>query len=479
MAPINSLQRIIANASWLTGARIIGDLANLALFVALARRFGPAGIGEYAYSLGIAGLVFAGVSLGLGEYAIRECSRLSKTDQGLLVGRMLILQCFGLSAALLLLWIFLKNVNQTPQGSALVYILATQQVFIALGKTLFSPAFGQQKMFGPVAVELSTRILGIIGAFAIIIFSNADMAMTLTPLAVASFMMLVMAVHSCLSESNNIRFSSNWIQFRQLIGDVAPFAASLLLTFVTLRSSFIIMKVMLGEETTGVYASGIKLMEAAVMPLSFIGLAVYPRLSQLYRSGHDQFVDAGDKVLRVSALIGVLISWFLFFFGPDIMLFLLGARFHGSESIVRSLAGCGFLFSISTLLVRFLLASDQQYKRLIIQTAETVVQVSTTIIAIWFFSIYGAVVGLYAAVLISIVLSLTVMHDRLRHQLRKSLVHIIFAIGMAVIFCLTVNALLSSMIWSAGVSITVFLGMIYWLRFLPSSMLLAFQSTKS
>jgi O-antigen/teichoic acid export membrane protein len=41
---------ITANAFWLSACRLAADLAGFALFAVIARVFGPAGTGEYAYA---------------------------------------------------------------------------------------------------------------------------------------------------------------------------------------------------------------------------------------------------------------------------------------------------------------------------------------------------------------------------------------------------------------------------------------------
>ena len=124
-------RRIFVNAGWLTGGRIGGDLANLVLFVVLARTFGPEGIGQYAYALGIASLMYAAVNFGLEDFAVRECARTRSTERGALVGRLLVIQGVALLVASLALWVFLGYLEHTVTGSILVASLVLQKVFFA------------------------------------------------------------------------------------------------------------------------------------------------------------------------------------------------------------------------------------------------------------------------------------------------------------------------------------------------------------
>ena len=149
---------ILANASWLTGTRIASDLISVLLFVILTRYFGPAGIGQYSYGFAIAGLLYAFVSLGLQDYAIRESSLLSIEARRILLGRLLGTQLGILVLAVFGLFIFLLITRPSEEIVAIIILLSGYHVTLAFAQTLFVPAYSQQSMVGPAVTEFVCRV---------------------------------------------------------------------------------------------------------------------------------------------------------------------------------------------------------------------------------------------------------------------------------------------------------------------------------
>jgi len=463
----NPFRRIFVNAGWLTGGRIGGDLANLVLFVVLARTFGPEGIGQYAYALGIAGLMYALVNLGLEDFAVRECARTRSAERGALVGRLLLMQGVALLIASLMLWVFLGYVGRTVTGSILVASLVLQQVFLAFARTLFSPSFGEQKMTAPAIAEFITRLLGIGGSLTLVGLYNTNLAVTLVPLPVGGLLLLLYAIRSYHSECPTIVFSAKWVEIRPIINQAWPFAGALFLSIAALRSNFIILNLMLGDAETGVYATGVKLMEAAAIPISLLGFAAYPRLSHLYRSSREEFWSAGEDLIRVTVFVGVLVSWALFFVAPYVVEPLFGQNFAASGPVVRSIAGRGLLAGLGVILIRLLLASDRQHIRLANQAITLVILLITTVALIPFLGVYGAVLGTYASAVAGILIMTAILGLTFGRRISKIMISLFIALSIASFSTFATEMLATSPIWSAFASITTFLAVAAWLRLLP------------
>ena len=467
MEPVNPLRKILANASWLTGGRIVGDLANLALFVILARTFGPEGIGIYAYALGIAGLTYAAVNLGLEDFAVRQCARIAYERRGALIGRLLLIQAIVVVPAGTAFVFLLQYGKHTDTVTVLLASLVSQQVFFAFSRTLFSPSFSLQKMAGPAIAESVTRLLGIGGSIAAVGVFHADLAATMIPLAASALVLVMYSAWSCSNECSEITFSVHWVDIKPIILESWPFAASLFLSIAAIRSNFIILSVTLGDSYTGIYASGIKLMEAAVIPLSFLGFAAYPRLSHLYDRSRDEFWRAGEKLIRVAVVIGALISWTLYYVAPVVVEPLLGEKFAASGPIVRSIAGLGILTSLGLILVRLLLASDKQHIRLVSQAITLVVLLVTTTLAISILGLYGAVIGLYVSAFLSVIIMSVALGPTFRRLIGKFYLMLVVALLVSVIATIMMEMILASQFWNALVSLTVFLAAASWLKIIP------------
>lgn len=411
--------RIIANAGWLTGGRLAGDLLGLVFFVFLARNYGPEGLGQYAYGLGIAGLVYAGVNLGVEDFAVRECARVPAPERGEVVGQLTVLQLVALLTVALVVVVFFITVSHPAPLIAIVVVLSVQQTTFALSKTLLAPAYAAQKMMVPALAELFFRATGIGVGLVLVEYYDQALSVGLLPLAVAGLAFLIFSAALAIREARSIKMVLGWGDAVRIIRMAWPFAASLILSYVSLRSSFVIMRMMLGDGPTGIYASGVKILEAAAMPLTFLGFAAYPRLSVLHSRDQNKFWASVDKLIRASLFGGALVAWGLLFAGPDVVVPLLGQEFVESADVVRSLAMLAVLLSLDIALVRTVLARNRQHARLAIQLGSVVVLLITTVAGIRFVGIYGAVAASYFAVITASSMYIWFLGKRLTSRLRK------------------------------------------------------------
>lgn len=453
--------RIIANAGWLTGGRLVGDLLGLVFFVVLARNYGPEGLGQYAYGLGIAGLVYAGINLGLEDFAVRECARVPALERGEVVGQLMVLQVLALLCVVSITVAFFVIVRHPAVVITIVVVLCVQQASLALAKTLLAPAYAAQKMMLPALAELVFRAVGIGAGLILVGFYDRALPVVLLPLAVAGMGFLAFAAALAIKQVRSLKFTLAWTTAVEIIRVAWPFAASLILSYVSLRSSFVLMRIILGDGPTGIYASAVKVLEAAAMPLTFLGFAAYPRLSLLHSTDQTKFWMSVDKLVRVSLIGGALVAWSVFFLGPDLVVPLLGEGFVESADILRSLAMLAVLLSFSIALIRVVLARDRQHARLMIQVVSVVVLLITTIVGIELVGIYGAVAASYIAAITASVLYVRFLGRSITHRLRTTGFHFVAALLIGGLAWGLVKLVFGGLWFPAITSLSVFLAFVY------------------
>src|SRR5581483_8115014 len=148
---------IIRNAGWLAGGRLTGDVLNLLLFIMLSRRFGPAGVGQYAYAFSIVGIAYAIASLGLEEYGVREMARRGSAEGRPLLEGLVATQLSVVAVAVAGMAGYLAVSGATAEVATIVALLAGYQLAAALARTLFVPASAEQEMGVPAVTELLSR----------------------------------------------------------------------------------------------------------------------------------------------------------------------------------------------------------------------------------------------------------------------------------------------------------------------------------
>lgn len=413
---------VIVNAGWLTGARLAAELCSFVLFVLLSRRFGPSGIGKYAYGMTVGLLVYTLFNLGIEEYGIREYSRRSREDRETFFGRLATVQFLVLLpiVAGFAVFLLLSNVDQEIVGTTL--ILTAHFVFMNISGTFFIPAYSQQAMAVPAFSLVAFRVGAIGTSLWLILAYDASLPVALLPLPVFGAVQALVSYRSASRRNGGVRFGIEWKEIKEMSGVAWPFAASSLLFFTIARVNLIIVSTMLGDEATGYYFTGLKFLETGSLPLNLLGIAAYPILSRSFEKKGGEFVASAEKLMRMNLIAGGLLVWALFFFIPMVLAPVLGSKFVAATPLVKALALLALPAAIEAASIRIFFAMNLQAKRLGIQAVVAFLSIAVTVALIPSLGVIGAVVSSALAKLLLIGMYLFALRrETVYRSLRKPL----------------------------------------------------------
>lgn len=384
--------KITSNAAWLVICRLTANVVNLVLFIAVSRYFGPAGIGTYSYAFAIAGFVYVIGSLGLDEYGIREYSRLPGESRKTFLAGLLGAQCCMLVIAGTGVGLYLAITQSTWATTGIVISLSIYQLGYSLARSLFIPAIAEQRMAGPALAELLCRG----GAFIVAASAvrlGASLLLAMAVFSVFGFLLIYSGVRSARQRIGDVEVLMSLADVKKKVAAVWSFAAAEIFGQVFVRISLITLTLTFGEELAGTYATGLKFVEVACMPLTFLGVAAYPRLSQLAVSDEKAFARVAESFWMVTVLISGLVVWGLYFVVPYFLVPMLGSQFAGSEPVLQHITVLAFMQLLEIVLVRLSLAADLNVARFRILAAGTCCSVLLNLWLVPRFEISGAIMA--------------------------------------------------------------------------------------
>ena len=387
------LQLIAKNVTFLLGGRILSDAAGMLLFVVLSQKYGPSGIGIYAYGFALAGIAYAVVNLGLEEFIIREYARDSSGVRRQMFNTAVSFQSL-LSILTLALVALISRWNAPSLDAWVTIILLTVfQICMAFSRTFFAPLHAAQKMMIPAITELLSRIAGISIVIILIFFISPSLAVAIIPLPVSAIILLIFSIYSAQSLTVKIDLFLSYKLLRKLILSTWPFAASVIVFHVYARIDLIMVTSFLGEETTGIYAPCLKILEITSIPLFFIGLAFYPLLTKFFSKHEDALpsilIDFGIALLVASFFI----AWCLFFIAPLAITPLLGAEFSEAIPFIQMMSFFSILMACEAFCVRILWAAERQVSRVKIQAIGTLLNIVLNALLLPRIGILGAIIA--------------------------------------------------------------------------------------
>lgn len=348
------------NALWLTGCRLTGDVLNLLLFVLISRRFGPAGVGVYSYGFAVATFAFVIGCLGIEEYGLRQYARMDEVGRPAFLSELLGTQAFMVAAAILTLAVYLLLTRPSASTLLMIGALGFYQITAATVATLFIPAMAAQRMLWPALAELCARSVAFAGAAYAIEIVHAPLALAVLGFPCAAVIWLGIALRAARRFAPHLRLAVSWAGARRILSVLWSFALLEIFAQLFARVGVISLSLGVGDAAAGVFATGLRLIEVALMPLSFLGVAAYPGLSRLYATDVPAFRRSAADLLWLMLLGGGAVAWGLYFVAPTLLVPVLGPRFAGAEPVIQTMAVFALVQAIEVGLGRLMLCADRQ-----------------------------------------------------------------------------------------------------------------------
>lgn len=348
------------NTLWLTGCRLSGDVLNLLLFVLISRRFGPSGVGVYSYGFAVATFAFVIGCLGIEEYGLRQYARMDDAQRPAFLGELLGTQALMVAAAVLALAVYLMLTRPPAATLLMIGALGFYQITAAIVATLFIPAMAAQRMLWPALAELCTRTVAFAGAAYAIEIAHAPLALAVLGFPLAAVIWLGLALRAAGRFAPHVRLTVSWAGARRILAVLWSFALLEIFAQLFARIGVISLSLGVGDAAAGVFATGLRLIEVALMPLSFLGVAAYPALSQLFAADVPAFRRGAVDLLWLMLQGGGAVAWGLYFVAPALLVPVLGERFAGAEPVIQTMAVFALVQAVEVGLGRVMLCADRQ-----------------------------------------------------------------------------------------------------------------------
>lgn len=409
-----------ANAAWLLGCRVGADLLSFALFLIVSRRFGPEGLGAYAYGFAIAGVIYAATTSGIEEYGVREFARRvgdaqpdAAAQRSRLISNLVGTQACVAAAALAALAAYLALTQPSGATLTIVVALSVYQIGSAFAGTLFAPAMAAQQMMEPAVIELLCRVAAFAAAGALILIGNAPLYAALSVFAPAGALMAALAARSARVRGVRLRPRASREVLREGVRELWPFALVNLGNQLFTRIGVIVLSLQASAAAAGVYATGLKLVETLCLPIVFMGVAAYPQLSQAY-VGEGRFADVARRVLVWGLALTLAAAIAMYAIVPSLVTPMLGPRFEGAQPVVAAMAALLAVQGVEVVLGRLLLAANQHRARAAALAVGAALCIAATIAATPVFGVYGALSAAVGAYLFVNMLYALRLRDPLR-----------------------------------------------------------------
>jgi O-antigen/teichoic acid export membrane protein len=216
-------------------------------------------------------------------------------------------------------------------------------------------------MMGPALLELGSRVVAIVLTLgALLLPEPPRLDVCLLPFPVASVLLLFLAYRNSVQHGALWRLDLRWSVWRSTWGRTMHFAGSETLNQFYARTDLLMIAYFLGEERVGLYATDIKFVEVGIVPLTLLGLAVYPVLSALAAGSRAAFAASARDLCRMQLALSSWLAVGMALLIPLLIVPLFGPRFEPAIALLPWFAALAVVKGAEVALYRLLYSVHQQ-----------------------------------------------------------------------------------------------------------------------
>jgi len=355
---VNTTRRVAKNTGALIAGTIISKLCLLVFLAIAARYIGPEGFGKYTFALSFAALFIVLGDMGLDMLAIREVAR-DRTLISKYLGNIAILKTILSAIAVGIIFLVINLLNYPLDTTKIVYIIGISVFFSSLSTALRWCFQAFQKMEYEALVNAAQGII-LLGLGLAILYLGKGLiglafAHLLTSVIIFFFSFLI-----TIKKFAKPKFEINFGFWKFLLKTAVPIGLMSVFVTVYFNTNTVLLSLMKGDAPAGWYNAGYKLIDAIKFIPAMLALAVFPAMSEFYKSS----IETSQKVLRKSIqyvfLLALPMAIGTTILSYKIIPIIWGQEFSQAISVLQILIWVAALSFISTIIHHYLIATNQQ-----------------------------------------------------------------------------------------------------------------------
>lgn len=415
-------QKYFRNTGWMFSARIF--ILAVAFFVNayMARYLGPANFGLLNYVFSFVGLFGFLTSLGIESIANREII-IDHSKKDLIIGTSFYLKLFGSLLAIFAVFIFARISTSDTILLGLISMYSLSYVFSAFD--IINTYFSSQVLSKYPAIV--TMVIGIISSVLKIVAINLGLGIIwLTAIYVLeSVTMAIGLLFFFIHKGHSIK---EWVFDKTvaliILKDSWPLMLSTVAWSVYMKIDQVMIKNMIGNEQSGIYAIAAKLSEFWYFIPSVICASVFPAIINAKKTGKDLYEKRLSKLYSLMFYLSLAIAILTTIFAHLIIYVLFGNAYLGAVTTLRIYVWAGIAVSVGSTLWYYLIAENLTRINAIASVAGAIVNIILNLFLIPKYGINGAAFASFVSY--TSVTIVTLLFKKTKNQFKIILKSIIF-----------------------------------------------------
>ena len=328
----NTKQTVAKNTFWLIASEITGRLLKMGLIIYAARLLGSSGWGVFSYAISIGGIVMLFSDIGLGGLITRAIIQKKESYQTFVATILFIKVILLLISAFLILFIS-PVISHIPEANILFPFIAIIMFFDAIRETGFSLNRAYETMEWEMFIKTTVNgTILLIGIF--LIRHSATPRSIALAYAIGSAVGTIAVIMMLKKHIKDFWVPINTRLIKNILQITWPFAFVGLIGTIMGNTDIYMLGIWKNTDEIGLYASVQRIQQFILILPSMIATATFPILSRLATIDKKHFAVTLGKMLAMSMLICVPITFGGMLLSKEIILFIFGPGYINAAPIM-------------------------------------------------------------------------------------------------------------------------------------------------
>ncbi len=393
-----------ANAALIFGSQVFAKILSVGVLAILARYLSKAEVGQYAYAIGVAGLLAVFVDLGL-DVVVTTMVAEGRYDSLALVGRVVAAKALGFIAACGVLAAVMLHPSFPVQARVVTAVLVAVVVFEMTDRAFGAYFLGRQDARYVAASIAMTALTRLIVCWTLLMLGSRVLGVAVGHLAASVLVLAVMVAtwirprHAAVAQTSYsgvvgqafrpAALSAAVPTITSLIARGSPYLLSAIAVAALNRMDVILLGMLRGDVDVGRYVAAARFLDAFVLLSTASGGALLPLLITL-ASRRDELLSVLRDGLRLLLLCGLPVVFVIVALRQELVGFLFGRAYLESAHYFRGLAPAFALSLVTGVLPSGLIALGRPRLLVLSTTAGVITSVVANLMLTSTFGPVGA-----------------------------------------------------------------------------------------
>lgn len=425
---MSEIKNLFKNTTWMFLSNIILNVCSFIWTILLARYLSVNDFGILSFAMSFSALMTLIIDLGIALFATRDMSRdnnLISEYIGKLIPLKMILAIFSIILSIIILLIMGKN--RVTIFVSIIFIV--QAIFISFD-SLIQGSFQAVSKIRFIAIGgILTSIITLSFIIFVIFFNYGLIFISIAYL----FGYLVTTLYlygNMLKHVIKPKLGLDFKFYKYAILNSIPFALTILFTTLYFSIDTIMLSVIIGDFSTGIYNASYKIINVLVGLFPIYQTVFFPLMSKLFKESDDLLKLSFAKSIKYLLLFIIPISLFVAVYANQILNLIYGSKYSVSTGVMQILIWVIIFLFINAASSTLLNASDKESSVTKIYGVVAFINFGLNLIFIPFLSYIGAAL---TTVISEIIISILMIYEIKKtpylpnNSILKDIIKIIFA----------------------------------------------------